>query len=221
MITRSPGNVECMQVASEDLLVVVDVQNDFCAGGVLPVPKGDEVTDIIQRVACSFEHIVLTQDWHPKNHSSFASNHPGRRALDTINAPYGHQTLWPEHCVQGTWGADFHPSLSLAKAELILRKGYRAEVDSYSAFFENDRVTPTGLGGYLRDRGLKRAFFCGLAYDFCVGFSALDAILLGFGAAIIIDACRAINVNNSLPRIEESLREAGAAIVPSDTLRPG
>jgi nicotinamidase/pyrazinamidase len=208
-----------MEITSQDLLVVVDVQNDFCPGGVLPVPGGDQVIDIIHQAANEFQHVILTQDWHPRGHASFASTHPGYRPLQVVKAAYGDQTLWPDHCVQGTPGAEFHPLLSLPKAELILRKGYRAEVDSYSAFFENDRITPTGLAGYLLDRGLKRAFFAGLAYDFCVGFSALDATRLGFAAVILLDACRAIDVGDSVSSIEGELRAAGVSLTTSVGLR--
>ncbi len=181
----------------QSVLLVIDVQNDFCPGGALAVPGGDEVIPVIHRIAPRFEHIVLTQDWHTPDHGSFASAHPGTRPYEQIEAPYGAQTLWPDHCVQGTVGADFHPTLQLTRAELILRKGFRREIDSYSAFFENDRSTPTGLDGYLRERGLTRVFLCGVAYDFCVGFSALDGRREGFEATVIRDACRAINLNGS------------------------
>jgi nicotinamidase/pyrazinamidase len=188
--------------ADDDVLIVVDVQNDFCPGGALAVAGGDEVTEPILRIAPRFEHIILTQDWHPANHSSFASAHPGKKPYEQIEMPYGAQTLWPNHCVQGTVGADFHPKLDLPQSELILRKGFRREIDSYSAFFENDRATPTGLAGYLRERGLTRVFLAGLAYDFCVGYSALDARRLGFEAIVIRDACRAIDLSGSVSRIE-------------------
>jgi len=202
-----------MEITAQDVLVVVDVQNDFCPGGALEIPRGDEVVDEIHGVAERFKHIVLTQDWHPAGHSSFATSHPGRKAFESIEASYGPQILWPDHCVQGTPGADLHPSLHLPQTELILRKGYRREIDSYSAFFENDRVTPTGLGGYLRERGLNRAFFCGLAYDFCVGYSALDARRLGLSAVILKQASRAINLNGSVRMMEEQFRQAGVIVV--------
>jgi nicotinamidase/pyrazinamidase len=188
--------------ADDDVLIVVDVQNDFCPGGALAVAGGDEVIAPILKITSRFEHIILTQDWHPTNHSSFASAHPGKNQYEQIEMPYGAQTLWPEHCVQGSRGAEFHPRLNLPQAELILRKGFRREIDSYSAFFENDRATPTGLAGYLRERGLTRVFLAGLAYDFCVGYSALDARRLGFETIVIRDACRAIDLNGSISRIE-------------------
>ncbi len=198
-----------MEIRGDDVLIVVDVQNDFCPGGALSVPRGDEVIAPILRAAQGFEHVVLTQDWHPRGHGSFASSHEGRKPLERVAMRYGEQSLWPDHCVQGTWGAELHKALDVAKAELILRKGFREEVDSYSAFYENDRVTPTGLGGYLRERDLKRAFFAGLAYDFCVGFSALDARRLGLEAVVLRDACRSIDVAGSEAAMEARLREGG------------
>ena len=207
-----------MEITSRDVLVVVDVQNDFCPGGALAVAGGDEVIEAIHGAARRFKHIILTQDWHPRGHSSFASAHPGRRPFDTIELPHGTHTLWPDHCVQGTAGAEFHPSLSLPQAELILRKGFRAGIDSYSAFFENDHVTPTGLAGYLRERGLERVFLAGLAYDFCVGFSALDARRLGIPAVILRDGSRAIDADGSMARIERKFEKAGVKLVESDDL---
>ena len=198
-----------MEIRGDDVLIVVDVQNDFCPGGALAVPEGDEVISPILQAAPRFGHIVLTQDWHPAGHGSFATAHAGRKPLETVEMPYGEQTLWPEHCVQGTWGAELHPELDLPQAELILRKGFRADVDSYSAFFENDQRTETGLAGYLRERGLKRAFFAGLAYDFCVGFSALDARRLGLDAVVLREACRAIDVEGSEQAMTAKLRDAG------------
>src|SRR5215469_6384576 len=156
------------QVTDRDLLLVVDVQNDFCPGGALAVPDGDAIVPVANRLARRFTHVVLTQDWHPPGHSSFASAHSGRHPFETVAFDYGPQTLWPDHCVQGSHGADFHPGLGIPHAELVLRKGFRREIDSYSAFFENDQRTPTGLGGYLRDRGLRRVTLTGLAFDFCV-----------------------------------------------------
>ncbi len=204
------GENRDMEIRASDVLIVVDVQNDFCPGGALAVPKGDEVIAPILRAAPRFAHIVLTQDWHPAGHWSFATAHPGREPLETVEMAYGEQTLWPEHCVQGTWGAELHPELDLPQAELILRKGFRAEVDSYSAFYENDRQTETGLAGYLRERGLKRAFFAGLAYDFCVGFSALDARELGLETVVLPEACRAIDLAGSASEMKARLRAAGA-----------
>lgn len=208
-----------MQIGDEDLLVVVDVQNDFCPGGALPVPNGDEVIEVIHRIAPCFEHVVLTQDWHPPGHHSFAGAHSGKEAFETATLHYGEQTLWPDHCVQGTWGAEFHPSLNLTRAELILRKGFRSNIDSYSAFFENDRSTSTGLTGYLRERRFKRAFFAGLAYDFCVGHSALDARKLGFQAVVVRDACREIDLNGSVATMEAAFINSGVALVESTALK--
>ena len=198
-----------MNTTSYDVLLVIDVQNDFCPGGPLAVAGGDSVIAPIHKIAQHFQHIVLTQDWHPPHHSSFASAHPGRQPFETIQSPHGPQTLWPDHCVQGSRGAEFHPDLHLPQAELILRKGFRPQIDSYSAFFENDRTTPTGLAGYLRERGLTRVFLAGLAYDYCVGYSALDARRLGFEAIVLRDACRAIDLNGSVAAIEVQFAQAG------------
>ena len=173
---------------------------------------------LIQRLAPAFQHILLTQDWHTAAHSSFASAHPGAKPFQQIEASYGKQTLWPDHCVQGTIGAEFHPNLDLTKAELILRKGFRPRIDSYSAFFENDRTTATGLGGYLRERGLTRVFLAGLAYDFCVGYSALDARRLGFEAIVLRDACRAIDLGGSVA-IESEFARAGVRRMESTEVR--
>jgi nicotinamidase/pyrazinamidase len=204
-----------MQITSHDVLVVVDVQNDFCPGGALPVSDGDAVVPVIQRIAPKFEHIVLTQDWHPPQHNSFASRHSDKRPFESMDLDYGAQTLWPDHCVQGTEGAAIHPALILPQAELILRKGFRRHIDSYSAFFENDHTTPTGLAGYLRERGLSRAFFAGLAYDYCVGYSALDARRLAFPAVIIEDACRAIDIAGSVAKMEAEFDLAGVTRIQS------
>jgi nicotinamidase/pyrazinamidase len=195
--------------ANDDVLVVVDVQNDFCPGGALPVPGGDEVIPIINRLAARFHNVVLTQDWHPPGHLSFASSHPGKRPYDAIAASYGPQVLWPDHCVQGTQGAKFHPLLRVPHASLVLRKGCDRAIDSYSAFYENDRRTPTGLVGYLRERGLTRVFFAGLAFDFCVRFSAEDARRKGFAAFVFEDACRGIDLDNSVATTRASLTTAG------------
>ncbi len=204
-----------IRISSEDALLVVDVQNDFCPGGRLAVEAGDSVIQPILKVAARFEHVILTQDWHPPGHHSFASAHAGKKPFERIQLSYGDQTLWPDHCVQGTRGAEFHPDLRLLQAELILRKGFRPEIDSYSAFFENDRTTPTGLAGYLRERGLKRVFIVGLAYDYCVGYSALDAQRLGFSAVVIRDACRAIDLNGSVESIERQFAETGVTLIES------
>lgn len=201
-----------MKIDSSDVLIVTDVQNDFCPGGALAVADGDAVIPAIHRIAPHFQHIVLTQDWHTPDHTSFASAHPGKKPFEQIELSYGPQTLWPDHCVQGTRGAEFHPDLKLTRAELILRKGFHREIDSYSAFFENDRKTATGLAGYLRERGLKRIFFAGLAYDFCVGYSALDARQLEFEAIVMKDACRAIDLNGSVAAIEREFADAGVVL---------
>ena len=207
-----------MKPDPQSVLVVIDVQNDFCPGGSLAVPDGDAVIAPIGRSMQCFEHIVLTQDWHTPGHGSFASAHPGTPPYEQIEMPYGAQTLWPDHCVQGTAGADFHPALQVARAELILRKGFRREIDSYSAFFENDRTTSTGLAGYLRERGLTHVFLCGLAYDFCVGYSALDARRLGFRATVLRDACRAINLNGSAAQMDAECTRAGVRVMESTQL---
>ncbi|HTB98743.1 MAG TPA: bifunctional nicotinamidase/pyrazinamidase [Terracidiphilus sp.] len=204
-----------MHVTSEDVLVVIDLQYDFCPGGALAVAGGDATIPLIHAIAQNFEHIVLTQDWHPRGHSSFASTHPGKRLFDQIQMPYGAQTLWPDHCIQGSKGAKFHRGLKLPQAELILRKGFRQEIDSYSAFFENDHVTPTGLAAYLSERGLKRVFFAGLAYDYCVGYSALDARRLHLPAFIFRDACRAIDLNGSAAKMETEFALAGVELLES------
>jgi nicotinamidase/pyrazinamidase len=176
------------------------------------VPGGDEIMPAVNRLARNSAHVVLTQDWHPPGHHSFASAHPGRRAFETIEVDYGAQTLWPDHCVQGTKGAEFHPALDIPHVELIIRKGYRASIDSYSAFRENDRKTPTGLTGYLRERGFERVTLCGLATDYCVLFSALDARAAGFETAVVHEATRAIDIDGSLARALATMREAGITL---------
>ena len=190
-------------------LVVVDVQNDFMPGGALAVPHGDEVVPLVNRLAAKFENVVLTQDWHPRGHLSFASSHPGKKPFDTIELPYGTQVLWPDHCVQGTSGAAIHSDLNLAKAQLVIRKGHHRDIDSYSAFLEADRRTATGLAGYLRERGLKKLCVCGLATDFCVAWTALDARAAGFDTTILEDACRAIDRDGSLARAWAEMTAAG------------
>jgi nicotinamidase/pyrazinamidase len=195
------------------VLVVIDPQRDFCPGGALAVPGGDAAMPVINRLAARFAHVILTQDWHPAGHASFASSHPDRRPFETIALDYGEQILWPDHCVQGSAGAEFHPALEIPHAELIIRKGYHAAIDSYSAFRENDRKTPTGLAGYLRERGFKRVTLCGLATDFCVGFSALDSREAGFETTVVLDACRAIDADGSLGRALAAMREAGVGFV--------
>jgi nicotinamidase/pyrazinamidase len=198
-----------MQIKPDDLLLVIDVQNDFCPGGALAVSDGDAVVPVINYLAERFRHVALTQDWHPPGHSSFATAHPGSAAFETITMPYGEQTLWPDHCVQGTEGAAFHHQLVTERAELVVRKGFRGEIDSYSAFFENDRRTPTGLAGYLRERGLRRLFLVGLATDFCVHYSAVDARRLGFDTVVIEPGCRAIDLAGSLNAAWTAMQQAG------------
>jgi nicotinamidase/pyrazinamidase len=195
-----------------DILAVVDVQNDFCPGGALAVPDGAAVVPEINRLIAAHDHVILTQDWHPAGHSSFASQHAGREPFETIEASYGPQILWPDHCVQGTPGAEFHPDLDWRTAELVIRKGFRRDIDSYSAFFENDHRTPTGLGGYLRERGFTRVVLAGLATDFCVHFSAMDARKLGFGVRVIESACRAIDLEGSLAAARRQWADAGVEL---------
>ena len=196
----------------ERALIVVDIQNDFCPGGALAVAGGDAIVPLVNRLIGEFDHVALTQDWHPAGHSSFASSHPGRQPFEAIDMPYGPQTLWPDHCVQGTSGAEFHPGLDWTRAELVIRKGFRADIDSYSAFFENDRTTPTGLAGYLRERGIEDLTFVGLATDFCVAYSALDAVRAGFSATVRLDACRGIDLNGSLAAMTDKMAQAGVRL---------
>jgi nicotinamidase/pyrazinamidase len=198
---------------THDVLIAVDIQNDFCPGGALAIAGGHEVVAPVNRLFERFAHAVLTQDWHPASHSSFASNHANAKPFETVETPYGPQTLWPNHCVQGTFGAAFVLDLEIERAELIIRKGFRREIDSYSAFFENDRATPTGLAGYLRDRGFSQVFLAGLATDFCVSYSALDAKKLGFETFVILDACRGIDLENSLAAARRAWGEAGVQVI--------
>jgi nicotinamidase/pyrazinamidase len=206
------------KIGDADVLLVVDVQNDFCPGGTLAVPQGDEVVDLVNRLGVRFQHVVLTQDWHPSGHRSFASANPGRQPYETVAFPYGPQVLWPEHCVQGTPGAQFHGALQLPHAELVLRKGYRRAIDSYSAFYENDHTTPTGLAGYLRERGLGRVFLAGLALDFCVRYSAEDAQRCGFAVIVVEDACRAIDVAGSLAATRQAFAQLAIPCVAAQTI---
>jgi nicotinamidase/pyrazinamidase len=192
------------------------VQNDFMPTGALAVPKGDEIVPLVNRIAGRFANVVLTQDWHPADHVSFASSHPGRKPFETIALPYGEQVLWPPHCVQGTVGAAFHKDLHIDKAQLVIRKGHHRDIDSYSAFLEADRRTSTGLAGYLRERGLKKLFFAGLATDFCVLWSSLDARAAGFDVTVIEDACRAIDLHGSLAKAWDDMNEAGVRRVHSN-----
>jgi len=193
----------------DDLLLVVDVQNDFCPGGALAVPDGDQVVPVINRLTIRFDHVVMTQDWHPPDHLSFASAYRDKKPYETVELSYGAQALWPDHCLQGTAGARFHPDLDDARAELIIRKGSRREIDSYSAFTENDRSTPTGLAGYLRERGLTRLFIVGLATDFCVLYTALDAVELGFEAVVIMEGCRGIDLDGSVDKAWARMLKTG------------
>jgi eukaryotic-like serine/threonine-protein kinase len=209
---RVSGRVLRPATPSENrVLLVVDIQNDFCPNGALAVPDGDQVVPVINRLSRRFAHVVLTQDWHCEDHLSFASSHPGKRPLEQIELSYGSQILWPDHCIQGTPGAQFHSDLSVTNCELIIRKGYHREIDSYSAFFENDRQTPTGLAGYLRERGLTRLFIVGLATDFCVAYTALDARRLDFEVTVIEQACRGIDVDGSLDAAWQQMLEAGVS----------
>ena len=193
-------------------LVVIDMQYDFCPGGALAVAGGDEIIPVINRLISAHEHVVLTQDWHPTGHSSFASTHPGKGPFEMIEMPYGPQTLWPDHCVQGTRGAEFHDALEWTKAELVIRKGFRKDIDSYSAFFENDHKTPTGLGGYLKERGISEVTLCGLATDFCVAFSAIDAAHHGLTTTVILDACRGIDLGGSMAAMTEKMKAEGVSL---------
>lgn len=201
-----------------DALIIVDIQNDFCPAGALAVPDGDHVVDAANRLMKLFDIIVLTQDWHPADHFSFASQHDGKQPFETVDASYGTQVLWPDHCIAGTHGSAFHQRLDSTSAQLIIRKGFRRRIDSYSAFFENDRKTATGLAGYLESRGTGRVFLCGLATDYCVGFSALDARVLGYRATIIEDACRAIDLDGSLDAMKHQFAGHDIDLISSDML---
>ena len=203
-----------MNKTDREVLLVIDVQNDFCPGGALAVPQGDEIIPAVNRLAASYAHVILTQDWHPRGHASFASSHPGKHPFETIEVSYGEQVLWPDHCVQGTPGAVFHFAVDIPHAELVLRKGFRSAIDSYSAFRENDRRTATGLAGYLRERGFERVALCGLATDFCVAFSAIDGCQAGFEVNVVTSACRGIDIDGSLARAMRSMSEAGVSLRP-------
>jgi nicotinamidase/pyrazinamidase len=195
----------------DEALLVIDLQNDFMPGGALAVARGDEVVPVANRLARAFEHVIVTQDWHPRDHISFAASHAGKSPFERIALPYGEQVLWPMHCVQGTAGAALHEALDIAHARLVIRKGYRRTIDSYSAFVEADRETPTGLAGYLRESGVKRVWCCGLATDYCVAWTALDARAAGFEAVVVEDACRAIDLEGSLERAWRDMEAAGIA----------
>jgi nicotinamidase/pyrazinamidase len=216
----SPASAQSARIkpGAQDVLLVVDVQNCFVPGGTLPVGGGDQIVPLINRLARAFEHVVLTQDWHTPGHISFASSHPGKKPFETVSLPYGTQVLWPDHGVQGTADANLHPALAIPHAELIIRKGYRKHVDSYSAFVEADGGTPTGLAGYLKERGLQQVFLVGLATDFCVAWSALDARKAGFAATVIEDATRGIDASGSLARSWQDMTGAGVKRVQSSMI---
>ncbi len=199
-------------------LLIVDVQNDFCPGGALAVPDGDKVVPVINRLIDHFDAIIQTQDWHPKNHSSFASSHPEKNLYDVVEMKYGTQVLWPDHCVQGTKGADFHPDLKTDKTQVIIRKGFRREIDSYSTFFENDHKTTTGLAGYLKERGITDLYAVGLATDFCVKWSVIDGIDEGFNMHIVEDAVAGIDLDGSLEQAWKEMKEKGVIVTTSDQL---
>jgi nicotinamidase/pyrazinamidase len=212
--------VERIRFQLTDALVGIDVQNDFCPGGALAVPRGDEVVPVINRLAGRFRHMVLTQDWHPRGHVSFASSHPGRRPFETIEVAYGEQVLWPDHCIPGTRGAEFHPGLDTLPADVVVRKGNDPGIDSYSALYENDHHTSTGLAGYLRERGAQRLFLAGLATDFCVQYSALDARREGFEVFVVEDGVRGIDLQGSLAAAWARMAEAGVRRVREGDLQP-
>ena len=219
MAMASPARAQGkIKPGAQDVLLVVDVQNCFVPGGNLPVKEGDQIVPLINRLAKAYEHVVLTQDWHTPGHISFASSHPGKKPFETVSLPYGTQVLWPDHCVQGTADANLHPALSIPHAELIIRKGYRKQMDSYSAFYEADSKTPTGLTGYLKDRGLKKVYLVGLATDFCVAWSALDARKAGFEAAVIEDATRGIDAGGSLAKAWTDMTGAGVQRLQSSAI---
>jgi nicotinamidase/pyrazinamidase len=207
-----------MPDSSRSALLVIDVQNDFTPGGQLAVPEGDLIVPLINQLARQFTQVIMAQDWHPTGHASFASSHPGHQPYDVIQLPYGEQTLWPDHCVQSTAGAEFHRGLDLPHAQLIIRKGCNPDIDSYSAFLEADRHTTTGLAGYLKERGIDTVYMVGLALDFCVMFSALDARAAGFNAYVVLDACRAIDMNGSLAAAIERMQSAGVGLIQSTEL---
>jgi nicotinamidase/pyrazinamidase len=207
--------------SADDVLLLIDLQYDFMPGGALAVAHGDEVVPVVNRLAQGFEHVVLTQDWHPAQHVSFAANHAGSQPFETMTLPYGEQVLWPTHCVQGSVGAELHRGLDVPHARAVIRKGHHPDVDSYSAFLEADRKTPTGLAGYLREAGAKRVYCCGLATDYCVAWSALDARAAGFEAVLIEDASRAIDLNGSLAAAWEQLLAAGVTRAQSAAVLSG
>ena len=199
-------------------LVLIDIQNDFCPGGALAVDQGDEIVEISNKIQEQFKIKIITQDWHPSTHKSFASNHEGKEPLSTVEMFYGQQVLWPNHCIQGTEGSKFHSKLITDSADLIIRKGFRPEIDSYSAFFENDQKTPTGLDGYLKSRGVNKIYLCGLALDFCVYFSAIDGAELGYNVNVIQDACRAIDLDGSLEKSLNDMKSKGVKLLSTSYL---
>jgi len=201
-----------LTIQDSDCLLIIDVQNDFCQGGSLAVPDADAIVPLINELSPQFATVVLTQDWHPAGHSSFASSHPGKQPFETITLPYGEQTLWPDHCIQGSHGAEFHPQLECNTAQLIIRKGFRPAIDSYSAFYENDHTTTTGLTGYLRQRDIRRVFCVGLALDYCVRYSAVDARREGFDAVLLEHACRGIDMDGSNDAARAAMQDAGVII---------
>jgi nicotinamidase/pyrazinamidase len=215
---RAEAQAAKVKPGARDVLLVVDVQNDFIPGGALAVKEGDAIVPLVNQLAAGFEHVILTQDWHTPGHVSFASAHPGKKPFETITLGYGTQVLWPDHCVQGTPGADLHKDLKVPHAELIIRKGYRKQMDSYSAFFEADGKTTTGLAGYVKDRGFRHVYLVGLATDFCVCWSALDARKGGLGASVIEDACRGIDTNGSLGKAWEQMSKAGVKRIRSSDI---
>lgn len=203
-----------------DALLIVDVQNDFCPGGALEVPEGDSIIPVINQLSVVFRHVIQTQDWHPKGHSSFASSHKDKKPFETTNMPYGTQVLWPDHCVQGSSGAEFHPNLNTTPSELIIRKGFRKSIDSYSAFYENDNITKTGLTGYLKDREIDTLYVTGLATDFCVKWSVLDGCYEGFNMFVIEDAVKGIDMDGSVKKAWQEMEEAGAKRISSKKILP-
>ncbi|WP_460115269.1 bifunctional nicotinamidase/pyrazinamidase [Pseudomonas sp. H2_D02] len=207
--------------ATTTALVVIDIQNDFIPGGQLAVPGGDEIVPLVNRLGRSFLNVVCAQDWHPAGHASFASSHEGKQPFDLIQLPYGEQKLWPEHCVQDTQGAALHPDLDLPHAQLIIRKGCNPAIDSYSAFMEADRQTPTGLTGYFKERGIDTVYMVGLALDFCVMYSALDARMAGFNAIVVLDACRGIDIDGSMDAAIRRMQEAGVRLIQSSDITNG
>jgi nicotinamidase/pyrazinamidase len=215
-IVRAQGAIA---PGDDDVLAVIDVQNCFLPGGTLPVPEGDKIIPLINRLAPAFRNVVITQDWHTRGHISFASSHPGKKPFETVTLPYGTQVLWPDHCIQDTPDADVHKELRIPHAQLLIRKGYRQHVDSYSAFLEADRKTKTGLTGYLQERGLRRVFLVGLATDFCVAWSALDARRAGFDAFVIEDATRGIDAGGSLAKAWADMSGAGVRRISSSDIR--